>query len=145
MVLYMGDRKSWEGQFSNHLEEIMAFTLYTIKAVTALLVICIWNPEAESFILICLGQSEAQTFKVGFPLLHIQECISAIPFKGERRDVSRIVISQYMHQIHEPFHSSRLTGFLHDYYMKCVLILLNLYCQNKISSQRYCLPYFDIK
>lgn len=40
MELYMGDRKSWEGQFSNHLEEIMAFTLYTIKAITALLVIC---------------------------------------------------------------------------------------------------------
>lgn len=51
-----------------------------------------------------------------------------MPYKGERGDVSRIVISQYMHQIHEPFHSSCLTGFLHDYHMKCVLILLNLYC-----------------
>lgn len=40
MVLYVGDSKSWEGQFSNHLEEIMAFTLHTLKAVTALLVIC---------------------------------------------------------------------------------------------------------
>lgn len=40
MVLYMGDRKSWEGQFSNHLEEIMAFTLHTLKAVIAPLVIC---------------------------------------------------------------------------------------------------------
>lgn len=40
MVLYMGDSKSWEGQFSNHLEEIMAFALHTLKAVTALLVIC---------------------------------------------------------------------------------------------------------
>lgn len=40
MVLYVGDRKYREGQFSNHLEEIMVFTLHTLETLTVLLVIC---------------------------------------------------------------------------------------------------------